>query len=253
MDNNKVKKNKSTAKKVWDVISTILVILYTIVVLFIAVSVFSSKLTGTGQAAILGHTFLYVETDSMQTDKPDSINKGDLVICKQDENGFKGLEVGEIIAYREMQQDYDKATGKPVGEPYEIIKIHRIVGHDGDLYRTKGDKEGLEEDPVPVNPYRVVGIYTGTRVPYVGTMFDFVKSPTGIMVCMVLPMAAFFIYALYKFVKAMIEYKMEKEGTNSPADGELTEEQKQAAIAEYLAKQAAEANKEENNTDQKSE
>ena len=33
----------------------------------------------------------------------------------------------------------------------------------------------------------------------------------------------------------------------------ITEEQKQAAIAEYLAKQAAEANKDENNTDNKSE
>ncbi|MBR6513225.1 MAG: signal peptidase I [Clostridia bacterium] len=252
MDNNKVKKNKSTAKKVWDVISTILVILYTIIVLFVAVSVFSSRLTGTGQAAVLGYTFLYVETDSMQTDKPDSINVGDFVICKQDKNDFKDLEIGEVIAYREMQQKQDPITKEPIGEPFEVVKLHRIVGYDGDLYMTKGDKDGLEVDPVSVNPYRIVGVYTGTRVPYVGFVFDFVKSPTGIMICMVLPMAAFFIYALYKFVKAMIEYKMSKD----PSLGtELSDEQKQAAIAEYLAKQAneAEANKDENNTDSKSE
>ncbi len=248
MGNNKVKNgNNTTAKKIWDIVSTILVILYTVVVLFIAVSIFSSRITG--HPSLFGYSFLYVETDSMEGDNPDSLFVGDLVICKQQDNNYEDLEIGEVIAYREMEQKYDNATGMPVGEPYEVVKIHRIIGFDGDLFITKGDNVE-EADPVPVNPYRVLGVYTGTRVAGIGSFFGFVQSPTGIMIFMVLPMAAFFIYALFKFVKAMIEYKMSKE---LPADGELTEEQKQAAIAEYLAKQAAEANKDENNTDSSSE
>ncbi|MBQ4560891.1 MAG: hypothetical protein IJA55_01000 [Clostridia bacterium] len=250
MDNNVVKTKKSTAKKIWDVISTILIVLYIIIVLFVAISIFSSKMTG--YPSILGHSLLFVQTDSMEGDAPDAIFEDDLVICKEQNDLYLDLEIGQIIAYREMQQNYDAETGAPVGEPYEIVKIHRIVGFDGDFFVTKGDNVE-ENDPISVSPVKVLGVYTGTRIPKIGAIFDFVQSQMGIMICMVVPMAIFFIWALYKFIKAMIEFKMEKSTVGAPAEGELSEEQKQAAIAEYLAKQAAEANKDENNTDNTSE
>ena len=246
MDNNIVKNKKSTGKKIWDIVSTILVILYTVIVLVLAVAIFSSK--ATGHPSLFGYSFLYVETDSMEGDEPDSLFVGDFVVCKEQNNLYSDLEKGDIIAYREMEQKYDD-NGAPLGEPYEVVKIHRIIDFDGDFFITKGDNVD-QADPVSVSPIKVLGVYTGTRISNLGAAFKFMQSPTGIFVCMVLPMAVFFIYALYKFVKAFIEYKMERDGKLAPAgDSGLSEEQKQAAIAEYLAKQAAEAEKNENNAD----
>ena len=241
MDNKTIKKT-STAKKIWDVISTVLIILYTVIVLFVAVSVFASR--ATGYPTIMGHSLLFVQTDSMEGDAPDAIFTNDLVVCKQESGLYSDVEIGDIIAYREMQQNYDAETGKPVGEPYEIVKIHRVVDFDEDYFITKGDNVE-ERDPVSVSPMKVLGVYTGTRIPKVGLVFDFLQSSTGILVCMVLPMAAFFIWALYRFIKAMIEYKLAKAPAGSAADTELTDEQKQKAIEEYLAKQAAEQAKAE--------
>ena len=232
-------KKKSTVKKIFDVITTILVFAYVIVALAISLAVFTSMKTG--HPSLFGYSFMFVKTDSMEGDAEDAIFKGDMVLCKQQDN-YESLEVGQIIAYEVTVTDDNDV-------PVEIVKIHRIVEIEGNNYITKGDNTPAI-DEYRVAPHWILGVYEGTRIPVLGSVFEFLQSQNGILFCLVIPMAAFFIYALYKFVKAMIEYKMTKAAS---ADGELTEEQKQAAIAEYLAKQAAEANKDENNTDNTSE
>ncbi len=237
-------KNNSTVKKVFSVLSTILVIVYIVAALTVSIMVFSSMQSG--HPSLFGYTFLFVKTDSMEGSADDAIFQGDLVLCKQ-RKSYSSLENGEIIAYNTTVEDDS-------GDSVEIIKIHRIVERDetGNGYITKGDNTPAVDEKV-VFPGSILGVYEGKRVARIGSAFDFLQSQNGILFCLVIPMAAFFIYALFKFVKAMIDYKLEKATSGAPTDGELTEEQKQAAIAEYLAKQAAEANKDENNTDSSSE
>lgn len=238
----KIKDNKkSMVKKIFDVVSTVVVVLYLVFAIVISVSIFSSMGNESGVPSLFGYQFMNVVTDSMEGDKPDSFNAGDLVICTLPDSTFS-LKEQQIIAFRSTIYVENE-------EEKEIIKIHRIVDIDEDgYYITQGDHEE-ERDDMPVSPMRVLGVYTGNKISNGGDVFEFITSSTGLLICLVLPMAAFFIYALFKFIKAFIEYKMSK---TVPADGELTEEQKQAAIAEYLAKQAAET-KEENKEDEASE
>ena len=259
--NNRVNNKKNSGKKVINIITDIVIALYVVLVLILSVSVFSSMRTG--YPSVFGYSLLYVRTDSMESDAPDAIFEGDLVLCKEYEH-YEDLKIdkvdGDIIAYKTTVYQEDDLGN--ISE-HEIVRIHRIVDTDenGVRFITRGDNSPDEDndgepdnDGNPVNPSNILGVYEGTRIPGAGKVFDFLQSQNGILFCLVIPMAAFFIYALFKFVKAMIDYKLEKATSGAPAaDGELTEEQKQAAIAEYLAKQAAEANKEENNTDQKSE
>ena len=237
-------KNKSTAKKIFDTFTSILIVIYVILVMFISISIFTSMKTG--YPSLFGYSFFYVRTDSMEPE----IYTGDLVVC-HDKEDFYSLNEDRIIAFKAYE--YVKNDAGEV-EPVEIVKIHRIVGKDdtGTRYITKGDNVD-QADVSPVAPSSVLGIYEGVRIAGIGKFFDFLQGQNGVLFFLVIPMAAFFIYALFKFVKAMIDYKLEKVTSGAPADGELTEEQKQAAIAEYLAKQAAEANKDENNTDNTSE
>ena len=240
-----MEQKNNTTKKIFNTIGNILITLYVILALVISLMVFSSM--ETGQPSLFGYTFMFVKTDSMEGDAPDAIFKGDLVLCEQRDDYFS-LETGEVIAYSVTV--YDESD-----QPVEIVKIHRIIGmaDDGVSFITMGDNAPGADD-VSVFPNCVLGVYTGIRVPAIGSIFEFIQSQNGILFCLVIPMAAFFIYALFKFVKAMIDYKLEKATSGAPAaDGELTEEQKQKAIEEYLAKQAAEANKDENNTDDRSE
>ncbi len=252
MNNNNQKVKRNSAKKVFSGIGTVLVTLYVILVLFFSISVFTSM--GTGHPSILGNTLLYVRTDSMESDAPDAIFKGDLVICSE-ENSYVPVEIGDIIAYRATVYQKNDAGET---EEHEIVRIHRVIEDRESecCFITVGDNSPDNDgdgkpDPDEQAVYysSVLGVYNGKRIPKVGSFFEFVQSQNGILFCLVIPMAAFFIYALFKFVKAMIEFKLEKATSGAPTNGELTEEQKQAAIAEYLAKQAAEANKDENNTD----
>lgn len=240
-----MKNKKSTAKTIFDVVVNIVITLYIIAALVISGMIFTS--VKTGHPSVFGYSLLFVKTDSMEGDAEDAIFKGDVVLCKQQDSYFS-LEEGQIIAYDvEVLDDNDN--------PVEIVKIHRIIGRDdsGINYITKGDNTPAMDEGF-VTPYDILGVYEGTRIPAVGNIFEFLQSQNGILLCLVVPMAAFFIWALFKFIKAMIDYKLEKATSGAPAaDGELTEAQKQAAIAEYLAKQAAEANKDENNTDNTSE
>lgn len=236
-----VKRKKSVAKKILDVIVNIVIVLYLIGTVLISISIFATIGNDEGVPTLFGNSFMNVITDSMEGDKEDSIAQGDLAICRMPEDRYK-LKVGDVIAFRTTIYIDNKTE-------QSIIKIHRIVeiSEDGS-YITAGDnvdenKDGIpDRDKIPVVPTKVLGKYTGTKISGGGKVFDFITSQKGIMICLVIPMAIFFIWALFKFIKALMDLKYSK----APANGELSDEQKQKAIEEYLAKQAAEQASAEN-------
>ena len=103
MENNTSKKI-GTAKKIFKIIVDVVITVYIIAALLFSVCVFTSMRTG--HPSVFGYTFLYVRTDSMESDASDAIFEGDLVICRDDVD-FHFLDNGEIIAYKSTvyQQD----------------------------------------------------------------------------------------------------------------------------------------------------
>ncbi|MBR0483292.1 MAG: hypothetical protein IJJ69_00755, partial [Oscillospiraceae bacterium] len=64
-----------------------------------------------------------------------------------------------------------------------------------------------------------------------GNVMNFLRTKTGFFVCILIPMAIFFLFELYKFIVVLIEIKR-------PAVLEIDEEEiKRRAIEEYLAEQ----------------
>lgn len=242
MSNNTATNNQTKAQKILSIIATVLITVYVVGALIFSISVFTSMKTG--HPHVFGNTLLFIQTNSMEGDKEDSLFVDDLVLCKDVDTD--NLEVGDIIAFDDVVVEKDN-QGNVIGEPIKIIKIHRIVSKQGTFFVTAGDNvdennDGIpDNDPNPVHENSVIGVYSGTRVGKLGAVVRFLSSQKGILIVFVIPMALFFIYALYRFIKAMLEYKMSK----APAGG-LTEAQKQAAIEDYLKKQSQSDNTPDN-------
>lgn len=80
------------------------------------------------------------------------------------------------------------------------------------------------------------------KIPGVGRFLSFIRTQLGFFLCILLPMIIFFIYEAIRVIMNIIAYNKEKAleaAAETVAISELTEEQKQRAIAEYLAQQKA--------------
>ena len=64
-----------------------------------------------------------------------------------------------------------------------------------------------------------------------GKVMSFLRTKTGFFVCILIPIALFFLFELYKLILTIVEVKR-------PADPEVDEEEiKRRAVEEYLAEQ----------------
>ena len=115
---------------------------------------------------------LIVLTDSMAPD----IMSGDIIICQQTDP--ETIVVGDDIAF------FD-----PAGNGTSIVthRVIEIVEEDGQKYfRTKGINNNTE-DRVLVPMDKLVGKYTGIRIPGAGHIALFMQSTPGLIVCVVVP------------------------------------------------------------------
>lgn len=234
-----------TFKKVLNIAVDVLIILVLIVSAITLVSVFSTTKGGEGVPNLFGKAPISVLTDSMKGDKPDNFNKGDLLLCDVvDEKANNTYKVGDIITFR---QDID-SDGK------EDLVTHRIYKiNDNGSYQTKGDNNiSYDQDPNnttffgDIYPVDILATYHGAKISGMGTALDFIRSPMGFFVCILLPMIIFFIYQAVRVIANAMAYSKEKgklQAEEAIANSDLTEEQKQQAIAEYLASQKAEVEK----------
>jgi len=115
---------------------------------------------------------LIVLTDSMA----DEIMSGDIIICQQTDP--ETIVVGDDIAF------FD-----PAGNGSSIVthRVIEIVEEDGQkFFRTKGINNNTE-DRVLVPMDKLVGKYTGIRIPGAGHIALFMQSTPGLIVCVVVP------------------------------------------------------------------
>lgn len=223
----------SKGKSILGVISDVLLIIIIVIAIVVTVMTFTSKSSDSGIGNILGYTPFSIQTDSMAP----TFQSGDLIISKEVRD-VNELKVGDVITYATVLTD---DTGRSV-RGYNTHRISDIeLNKDGTVaaFVTMGDAVGTE-DSVFVLPDEVLAKQVnsgldanGNRLPGLkiasfGTALNFLQSRTGFMVCIIIPLALFFIWQIYKLIAMFMEAKAE----------DIDEETKRRAIEEYLAEQA---------------
>jgi len=205
--------------------------LFVIFAAVITIMVFAGQKNTNGLPSLFGKTLITVQSNSMSP----TFKKGDMII--DDELTVaekKNLTIGDIITYN-VDLDGD-------GEKNEINthKIIEVVPQGGYIYyRTQGDNKILNStaDKDLVRSDLVLGKYDGTRLMGIGKVTDFLNTQTGFLLCIVLPLALFFLFEIYSFVSIIVMMKIKK---TTPVVDE--DEIKKKAIEEYLQQQKSDNN-----------
>lgn len=218
---------KDVLKKIGSVLVDVLIILVFIVSTLVVVASITANRTG-GQPSVMGYVFSSVQTDSMQG----TINKGDFVVGKLIDDNTE-IKVGDIVSYREYY------NGKEITITHRVVEVmEENLSAPG--YITQGDNEQYADEIIKTRN-TIQSIYK-FRIPFLGGFIDFLKTPLGFILCLVLPLLGFIAWQAYKLVSLYLKSKkleLEEEAEKiSKTKSELSEEEKNAIIAEYLAKQA---------------
>ena len=217
------------AKKILNIIIDIIVVIILIISLLVVIMSLASK--NSGVPNLFGIAPLSVQSNSMES----TIMENDLILCELiTEYAYDDYEVGDIVTFRQ------KIEGEDVLNTHRIIEI---VNDNGMVYyKTQGDNK--DTNPVPDEELKtandIVAKYTGNKIAGVGAFFSFIRTQLGFFLVILLPMILFFVYEAVRVIMNIIAYNKEKaaeEAAAAVANSELTEEQKQRAIEEYLAQQ----------------
>ena len=206
-------------KKAVKIVVNILAWALLLLALLITLVVFSSE-KNNGVANIMGYMPMTVESDSMK----DTFKKGDLIIVKEIDD-VSDLEEGDVITF------WTIIEGQRAKNTHRIVKINR--NEDGSIadFITRGDNNNGIDDDIPVSSGDVIGEYTGKKIVSAGKAMDFLRTKKGFFICIIIPMAIFFLFELYKFIVTLIDVR---KGDVEEID---EEEIKRRAIEEYLAEQ----------------
>ena len=214
-------------KKAWKVISTVLVWLVVIVAVFMMVfTIVSVNTFDRNNRDIFGVRCYIVLSDSMSATDFDA---GDLVLVKEVDPTT--LQPGDIIAYQSQNS-----------ENYGATVTHKIRAKTTDAngnpgFITYGTTTGVDDETVVTYPF-ILGKYQ-VALPKVGTFFQFLKTPQGYIVCILVPFLLLIIYQGLNCVKLFKIYKTEQMAELQAEKDALEEQRKQseAMMAQLLAMQ----------------
>ena len=223
--------DKAKAKKITGICVNVLIWMIVVVSLLVTVLVFSAQGSKDGVPALFGKSLVTVQSGSMEP----TYKSGDLLFMTKISDDAKAeLKIGDIITYR---APIDINNDGQVGD----INTHRIVSIDvaSKTVKTQGDNEltNSMEDNYTVSFNDIIGTCTERgKLGGIGAVIDFLRSSVGFLVCIVLPLALFFFYELYRFISLVVTERAKR----APVSAETEEEIKRRAIEEYLASQKAE-------------
>ncbi len=206
-------------KKMLKITLSVLAWILLIFALLITIMVFTSD-KNNGVPSLFGRMPLTVESGSMEP----TFKEGDLIISKEIDD-INELKVDDVISFWTNE----------IVEGQNVINTHRIVEIKDDngtkAFVTKGDNNE-KEDTYIVYPSKIIGKWTGTRLGGIGKVMKFLKTKTGFLVCILIPMALFFLFELFKLIMVIVQMRQ-------PAKLSETDEEeiKKRAIEEYLAEQ----------------
>lgn len=185
-------------KKAWKIISAVLVWMVVLVAVFMMIfTIVSVNTFDRNDRSIFGMRCYIVLSDSMSATDFDA---GDLVLVKEVDPTT--LQEGDIIAYQSQNT-----------ENYGATVTHKIRAKTTDAsgnpgFITYGTTTGVDDATVVTYPF-ILGKYQ-TALPKVGTFFQFLKTPQGYIVCILLPFLLLIIYQGLNCVKIFKLYKSEQ-------------------------------------------
>ena len=214
-------------KKAWKIISTALVWVVVVVAVFMMIfTIVSVNTFDRYDREICGYRCYIVLSDSMSAT---DFNAGDLVLVKEVDPTT--LQVGDIIAYQ--SQD---------AENYGATVTHKIRAKTTDAngnpgFITYGTTTGVDDEKVVTFPF-ILGKYQ-TALPKVGTFFQFLKTPQGYIVCILIPFLLLIIYQGLNCVRIFRLYKAEQMAEVQAEKDALEAQRKQSEdmMAQLLALQ----------------
>lgn len=203
-------------------INRVINILLVVVIALAAVCTFVSFVSSSGHGVpnILGVQLLSIQTDSMYPE----LKAGDLAIDGPVKDASK-LRPGEIITY------WTVIDGERVLNTHRIVNI--FDGGDYLIFETKGDNN-TSVDPLTVHESEIIGKYK-FHIGGLGKAFDYLQTPTGFFLVVLLPVLLFFIFNLVQFFRALFEYQGVK--------NRIKFEQERGATEELIAQQMQETAK----------
>lgn len=231
----------SKIKKVLGIIVNVILwmfVIFSVVVTVIAVSASANK---KNVPTLGGNCYLSVQSDSMNANKPDWVSSdkhdgfktGDLIIGKyiaDDSDAIANLKIGDVITFEwDINGDGVLSQGE-----YNTHRIVNVVynGDDISYFETKGDNIRYSLDKTEtVYANKIIALYTGEKIGGLGSVISSLSTPLGFGLCIVLPLALFFAYELFVFIKTVIKVKNEGKKLITAEDEELI---KKRAIEEYL-------------------
>ncbi|MBR1731176.1 MAG: signal peptidase I, partial [Ruminococcus sp.] len=229
---------KGKLTKILNIIVDVLVVF----ILIISVLILTMVLTTKGDAGVpnvFGKAPITVLSDSMKGDKDDCFEKGDLLLCDVVDNpAAKEYKVGDVVTFKLKGVDIDE-DGQDDFVTHRIYKVNK----DG-TYQTKGDANTTYDQDSNanawnnVNPVNIVAKYNGSKIGGLGNFIAYLQTSMGFFLVILLPMIIFFLYQAVRVVINIVAYSKEKtlkKAQDMINNADLTEEQKQKAIEEYLA------------------
>ena len=218
-------------KKIGGAIIDLVIVALVLLSIIISISSITAK-ANNGVPDLFGYTPFSVQTNSMSP----TISKGDYIFIEKCD--AEALQVGDIVTYF------------TIIDGLRVINTHRIVdvyNEDGVIqYQTQGDNRETnpEPDEALLAPGDVIGKYTDSKLPVVGSVIDYLSTQMGFFLVILLPVLLFTIYQIINLVRVIL-YNHKVDLINA-ANESTSDEVKEAIIAEYLAKQKQEETEDNN-------
>ena len=193
-------------KKFWRGLqNAFLVLLAVATVLMVMVTLVTVATVDKGDRSFLGFRFYTVLSDSM---KATDFAAGDIIVVQ--EVAPDTLKDGQIISFisRDPLRYGETVTHK--------IRT-KLPDESGNLrFITYGTTTG-NDDSIPVDAADVLGVYR-LRIPKGGYFFKFLSTPTGFVLCVIVPLGALTIWQAAVCVEEI------KKLRRKPPEGEQTQE-----------------------------
>ena len=151
---------------------------------------------------------------AVEESKKTSLNPGTLIRFKADFD-----EDGEAEEYIQIIVEANKENGQAVSYKTKTISTSNNV-----------------EYTVPASSIEATVSESISRIPGLGAVINFLMTPTGFFIVIVIPLILFFLYEVIVFIKKVLELKNAGKKKITAEDEEAI---KQRAIEEYIRQQQA--------------
>ena len=185
-------------KKAMHILKTVLVWLVVVLAVFMMLfTIISVSTFNRNDRDLFGYKAYIVNSDSMAAT---DFNAGDLILVKETDPAT--LKAGDIITF--ISQD-----SASFGEVITHKIREKTVDSNGNVcFVTYGTTTGVDDETVVTYLY-ILGKYE-TRIPHMGTFFNFLKTPQGYIICIFVPFMLLILFQGVNTVKLFRRYKGEQ-------------------------------------------